>query len=528
MQLAWDLGKYYCAYPEVILSGGKDARFSLAWHESAHRASDNLKGSEPMSRNAIVARYLPGFGDTFICDGRSNAKFSVPWFRCGKWIRIDIETQNEPLTIEKIELVETRYPVELESTFECDDKTLSSIREISMRTMQMCCHEMLFDCPFYEQQMYPGDTRIQLNVLTAASRDERMIKRAIELFDISSRDDGQCPFNWPTRGIQEGATYTLCYLLMYGDYAMNHADKEWLKARIPGMRRTISGMEIYENEDGLLENLPGWLFVDWVEGWQGDGTVPGGRNYSGPNAVHNLLWILAMQSVAKTERALGNELQAKYWEEKIEKLKPVILSKFWCDKRQLISDTHEKKHFSEHAQCLALIGDVLPDDRAALAWKHLIEDKNLKRCTVYFSYYLFETYFKFGRGDLFLKRLDLWRTYIKKGLTTTQEAPDGGKNGQDESRSDCHAWGAHPIIFMQTGLAGISSAAPFFEKVLIKPSPAGLKHIKTSHPHPKGWIYVDLDFSSSKVKGSITTPVEGKFVYQGKTLELKKGLNELK
>ena len=527
MQIAWDLGRYYCAYPEVVLSGGKEAKFSINWHESAHRATDNKKGSEPGSRNIIVGRYLPGYGDTFISDGRTNAKFSVPWFRCGKWIRIDIETKDEPLTVEQIELVETRYPVELESTFESDDKTLSPIREISMRTMQMCCHEMLFDCPFYEQQMYPGDTRVQLNVLSAVSRDDRIIKRAIELYDLSSRDDGQCPFNWPTRGTQEGATYTLCYLLMYGDYVMNHNDIEWLKARVPGMRRSISGFEIYENKEGLLENLPGWLFTDWVQGWNGDGTVPGGRHGDGVNAVHNLLWVLAMQSVAKTERALGNELQAKYWEEKIEKIKPIIINKFWCDKRQMISDTPDKLNFSEHAQCLALIGDVLPKDKAQLAWKNLIEDKTLKRCTVYFSYYLFETYFKFGRGDLFLKRLDLWRSYVKKGLTTTQEAPDGGKNGQNESRSDCHAWGAHPIWFMQTGLAGIASDAPFFKKVIIKPCPGDLKYIKATHPHPTGWIKVDLEFKNNKATGSIHTPVEGSFVFGGQTIELKVGLNEI-
>jgi hypothetical protein len=526
MQIAWDLGRYYCAYPEVVLSGGKGARFSVNWHEAARRGTDDLKGVEPNSRDAIVGRYLDGFGDTFVSDGRATAKFSVPWFRCGKWVRIDIETKDAPLTVKNITLVETRYPLEMESVFDSDDKSLDSIRRIGARAMQMCCHEMLFDCPFYEQQMYPGDTRVQLNVLSALSRDERIIKRAIELYDLGTRDDGQCPFNWPTRGTQEGATYTLCYLLMYGDYAMNHADVEWLKARIPGMRRTVSGMELYENKDGLLENLPGWSFMDWVPEWK-SGVSPNGLVGQGVNAEHNLFWILAMQSVAKTERALGNELQAKYWEEKIEKLKPVIVKTFWCEERGLLSDTPEMKEFSEHAQCLALIGDVLPADKAKTAWKHLIEDKDLKRCTVYFSYYLFETYFKFGRGDLFLKRLDLWRTYVKKGLTTTQEAPDSGKNGQFESRSDCHAWGAHPIWFMQTGLAGITPAAPFFAKVSVKPAPGALKNIKATHPHPKGWIKVNLKFDGAKASGTVETPVDGVFEYGGRTVELKAGVNNL-
>ena len=528
MQIAWDMEGYYCVYPEVTLSGGKGAKFAICFAEAAKRGDNNLKTSEPGSRGKIVGRYLPAFGDTFVSDGRKGAAFSSPWFRCGKWVRIDIETKDEPLDVDSIVVVESRYPVELRSTFATpDDPSLEGIRRISARTMQMCCHEMLFDCPYYEQQMYPGDTRVQLNVLSAMSRDDRMIKRAIELYDLGTRDDGMCPFNWPTRGLQEGGSYTLCYLRMYGDYVMNHADREWLRARLPGLRKSMAGMEYYENKEGLLENLPGWNFMDWVVGWDGDGTAKGCRAGEGVNAELNLYWILAMRSAAVTERALGNELQAKYWDEKRALLANKVVEKFWSDERGLLADTPAKKNFSEHAQCLALIGDVLPKDKAETAFRHLVEDADLRRCTVYFSFYLFETYFKFGRGDLFLKRLDLWRDYIKKGLTTTQEAPDSGKNGQHESRSDCHAWGAHPIWFMQTGLAGIKSDAPFFEKVRVAPCPGGLKSLKATHPHPKGWIRVDLSFEGGKAAGTVETPVPGVFAFGGEEKKLEKGMNRL-
>ncbi|MBR1920607.1 MAG: DUF4886 domain-containing protein [Kiritimatiellae bacterium] len=529
MQFAWDLGDYYCAYPEVRLSGGKGARVAVCFSEAARRGDTHRKTGETDSRGQIAGRYLAAFGDTFVSDGRDGAVFSAPWFRCGKWCRVDVETKDEPLTVDALALVESRYPVELESAFlSPDDPSLGGVRRICARAMQMCCHEMLFDCPFYEQQMYPGDTRVQLNVLSAMSRDDRIIKRAIEIYDLNTRDDGQCPFNFPTRGVQEGASYTLCYLLMYGDYAMGHADRDWLRARLPGLRKSMAGMECYENAEGLLENLPGWNFMDWVVGWDGDGTAPGCRAGDGVNAELNLYWNLAMLSAARTERALGNELQAQYWEEKSRKLKAKIVETFWSDERGLLADTPKKRDFSEHAQALALIGDVFASDEAARGvFGRLVDDPDLKRCTVYFSYYLFEAYFKFGRGDLFLKRLDLWRDYVRKGLATTQEAPDSGKNGQNESRSDCHAWGAHPIWFMQTGLAGIRPDAPFFGRVRIAPCPGGLKSIKATHPHPKGWIAVTLSFDGEKASGTIETPVPGTFVYGGRTVELVEGLNIL-
>ena len=518
VQLAWHLGRYICAYPVLKTKGGEGARVSWNWTESPRDAETKRKAQ----RNEIVGNFLQGYGDTFVMTGGEEA-FSTPWFRCGLWCRLDIETKDAPLEITDLTLIENRYPVEMESSFaSTDDASLQDIRRICARAMQMCCHEMLFDCPFYEQQMYPGDTRVQLLVLSALSRDDRIIKRAMEIYDYATRDDGQCPFNYPTRGTQEGFTYTQCYLLMFGDYAMNHADREWLRCRLPGMRKSMSGCELYENEEGLLDNTPGWNFQDWTTEWH-DSAVPGSHNGHRINSFANMMWLLDMQSAAKVERALGNEFQAKYWEAKAEKLKAAIIAKFWDAKRSLIADTPEKKTYSEHCQAMAILGDLLPKAETDAMFKHLVEDSDLARTTVYFSYYLFEAYFKMGRADLFQKRLDLWRGYVAKGITTLSEAPDSGKNGQSEARSDCHAWGAHPIWFMQTGFAGISSAAPWFERVRIAPQPGTLKDLKCRHPHPKGWIDVDLKFDGGFMKGIVSTPVPGTIVYGGQSLELEPG-----
>jgi hypothetical protein len=215
---------------------------------------------------------------------------------------------------------------------------------------------------------------------------------------------------------------------------------------------------------------------------------------------------------------------AQYWDNKRERLGEAIVARFWDQERGLLADSDKREHYSEHAQCLAILADILPRDKRMRAFQHLVEDEDLKRCTVYFSYYLFETYFKFGRGDLFRKRLDLWRSYLKKGLTTTQESPDSEKQ---EVRSDCHAWGAHPIWFMQTGLAGIRSDAPFFARVCVQPSPGGLRDIEATHPHPDGWIKVNLKFERGKVSGTVTTPVPGRFVWRGKEVPLVVGENTI-
>ena len=297
----------------------------------------------------------------------------------------------------------------------------------------------------------------------------------------------------------------------------------------------MAGCELYENADGLLEKTPGWNFMDWTVEWH-DSAVPNSDNGHALNSFVNLFWLLDMQSAAKAERALGNDLQAQYWEEKAARLKERIVETFWNPERSLLADTPLQRDadgeilpntYSEHQQALALITDCLPRDMAEACFAHLIADADLARTTVYFNYYLFEAYFKMGRGDLFLKRLDLWRDYVKMGVTTLLEQPDAGKSDKDESRSDCHAWGAHPIWFMQTGLAGIQSDAPFFRKVRIAPCPGGLREIRASHPHPDGRISVRMKFGKDWAMGTVETPVPGVFVYGDRTVELKPGANEL-
>ncbi len=525
-KILWDLDRYICAYPEAVVKGGKGGKMTWKWAESLRGPSSDpkIKGKFKGNRAEWEGKTFDGFGDRFVFDGRARATFRPPWFRCGRWCELVVTAGAEPVTIEDLALIETRYPVECESAFETpDDPTLADVQRICARGMQMCCHEMLFDCPFYEQQMYPGDTRVQLNILSAMSSDDRMIRRAIEIFALNRRDDGTVPFNYPTRGVQEGASYTLCYLGMYADYLMNHANRDWLRARLPAMTDTLRSFALYERADGLIANLPGWSFMDWVLGWKA-GCAQGSRR-GGANAELNFFYLAALQGAARIEEAFGNSHLAAHWTEKAAKLKTAIVAKFFDEKRGLFASDEAHKVFAEHAQSLALLADVFEGARAQALFDKLVTEPNLDRTTVYFSYYLFETYFKFHRADLFLKRLDLWKGYVKLGATTCLEMPEGP--GYD-SRSDCHAWGAHPLWFLRTGVAGIRSAAPFFERVRIAPQPGGLKSFRASYPHPSGkMIAVDLAFANGRATGIVTTPVPGVFTFGDQTLDLAPGTTKI-
>ena len=161
--------------------------------------------------------------------------------------------------------------------------------------------------------------------------------------------------NCPTRGIQDAFGFTCCEVMMFGDYAWNHTNHDWLKARLPGMNHTLMGMEDFLDEDGLLGKTPGWNFVDWVSSWW-DGVPPDGDTES-PNAEINLQYLHAILSAAITEEAMGDTTLAAHWRARAERLKGAIRRTFWCEDKALFASNVGKTAFSEHAQCLALLAD---------------------------------------------------------------------------------------------------------------------------------------------------------------------------
>lgn len=526
LRILWDLGDYWCAYPELSTSGGKRAKIAWSWAESLYTgdsfdwhtlASEERKGTT--SRAKWEDKYFYGFKDVFCPDGRLQATFTTPWWRCGRWCQIEIETASEPLTLEDVRLVETRYPLAEDGRFACDDPTIADVERLCRRGLEMCMHEMYFDCPYYEQQMYGGDTRLQMLIASTLSADGRLTRQGFRLFEMSQRDDGRVSMNYPTTWLQESTTYSLLWTLMLGDTALWHDDAAWVRARMPAARKMLFGIEACVDADGLVRDLPGWSFMDWVPEWN-FGVSPGGGFGGDGSACENLLYLLALRSAAFVEETLGETEMAGRWRRRADALAQRINAAFWCEARGMVADTAAQDRFSEHAQCLAILADALPLDRAKRAFDGLVSSGDIARCTVYFSHYLFETYFRFGRGDLFLKRLDLWRDFAKQDLKTPLEAPG-------DARSDCHAWGAHPLYHFRTGLAGIRPTSAGFASAEIAPCPGGLKRIEASVPTPHGTISIDLHFDGDSVRGTVTVPekLTATFKWRGTTSRLASGRN---
>lgn len=519
-RVLWDLDNYYCAYPELRIKGGRGAEVRWGWTESLRNVSNGRKGDRAAFDCKRVERAVT---DVFKADGRDDACFTTPWWRCGRWCELSFATADDPLVIQSLAITETRYPMESQASFECDDNSLADVQRICTRGLQMCMHEMYFDCPYYEQHMYPGDGRVEFLLTAAVNSDERLVRQCMTLFDEARLPNGLVPMNFPSRMRQVSATYTMCWIDMFKDYLLWRSDREWLKARLPGIEAALAGLRRYEDADGLIRNLPGWSFSDYTPDWH-NGVSPDGE--TGLSAMNSLQYVSALRNAAAVADEFGEERLAELWRARAGRTAEAVMRTFWDEGRGLMADTVRHDLYSEQAQCLAILSGTLVGEKREAAFRGLVECKDLTPVTQYFAHYLFETYFAFGRTDLFLKRLDAWRGFVRDNMCTLLEMP---ATPEKEARSDCHAWGAHPLYHLHANVLGVRPAAPFFAKVRISPRPGPLTHVKARTPHRYGLIVSDLRFAHGAATGTIELPqgLFGVFEFGKQRIELKPGVNEI-
>lgn len=529
------------AYFNLGFSGGRDATVSVAYAEALYipaptpepspeelaripaeyRRMARMPRTEGKgNRNEVDGKIFIGREDRIISDGSESQSFTTLSWRTYRYVRLQVETADEPLTIDRIDGTFTGYPFTWDASIDTDRQELKDILEIGWRTARLCAVETYMDCPYYEQLQYLGDTRIQALVTLYNSADDRLVKNFLYLADISRSADGITKSRYPTTIPQHIQPYALSYIYALHDYMMYGKDVDFVMDLLPGAEQIIHYFQRYRLPDGRVKNLPGWNFSDWVNDspdWNYGAPLKGA---DGCSINMDMQLLLAYQMMADMEEVRGNTWQAGEYRKEAEKLAASVKKAYWNPARGLFADRAEQDHYSQHGNALAILCGIVDDPRA-LAEK-LLTDKSLNQCTIYYKFYLHEAYVKAGLGNEYLNWLDTWRENIAMGLTTWGE--DANVFG---TRSDCHAWGASPNIELFRTVLGIDSDAVAFRRVRIEPHLGDLKEIGGTMPHPSGEISVHYQVKGKKLQAEITLPagVEGQFVWKGERHLLQGGKN---
>lgn len=508
------------AYVNLLFSRGKDAGISLSYAESLYDHVGN-GGTRKGNRNDVDGKEFSGRKDSIVSNGDPSQSFTSLYWRTFRYIRMIVQTKDEPLIIEDLYGMFTGYPFKQNALFTSDKKEISQILNIGWRTARLNAMETYFDCPYYEQLQYIGDTRIQTLISYYNSGDDRLARNAINLMDHSRLTEGVTLSRYPTHSTQVISTFSLWYIGMLHDYWMYRADTNFVKDKLTGARSILNFFSKYQGADGSLANTPYWTFVDWAGGknWF-VGSPPKGND--GSSAILDLQLLIAYQWAAEMESRMGLHDFSLMYRKKASQLAQTIRNKYWNTSKKLFADTKEKDLYSQHANSLAILAGLVKPNELQDVCKNLLHDSSLTQCSIYFKYYLHQALIKAGLGNDYQNWLDIWRDNIKMGLTTWAE-----ESNLQTTRSDCHAWGASPNIEYFRTVLGIDSDAPGFTKIRIEPHLGDLKNVVGEMPHPNGKIAVEYSFLKNRWKIKINLPrkTSGTFVWKNKSYKLKEGGN---
>jgi hypothetical protein len=118
-----------------------------------------------------------------------------------------------------------------------------------------------------------------------------------------------------------------------------------------------------------------------------------------------------------------------------------------------------------------------------------------------------------GRATAIRRLLQTWRDLLKLNYTTWPES-------RGDTRSDTHAWSAHPTADLLGVVAGIRPGAPGYARVRIAPVLGDLTSLDAAAATPKGVVSVKYKVEGGKLTAVIDRPaaLPGEFVWKGQTI----------
>ncbi|MFL5508883.1 MAG: alpha-L-rhamnosidase C-terminal domain-containing protein [Gemmatimonadaceae bacterium] len=504
------------AYPILETSGGVGSAVRLTYAE----ALVDAKGQKG-NRNEIDGRTIRGVHDVFLPDGGSHRRFTTLYWRSFRYIQLDITTRDEPLRVHDLHGIFTAYPFVERGRFASDLPWLADIWRMNWNGARIGAFETYMDTPYWEQLQYVGDTRIQGLISLYVAGDDRLVRQAIEHFDLSRIPEGLTTSRYPSSLTQIIPPFSLIYVAMVHDYFMHRDDRAFVRARLPGIRGILDWYARHVDSTNMLGAMPYWNYVDWTPRW--DRGVPP-RADAGHSSTISLLYVYALQRAAELEETVGMRGAAADYRARAQSIRAAVSARAWDSARGLFRDAPDTSTWSQQTNVLAILADAVPTGMERAVMERVLDDTTITPASYYFSFYTLEALRKAGLADRYIEQLAPWRTMLKLGLTSAPENPE-------PTRSDTHAWAAHPNYGLLATVLGVRPSSAGFRTVSISPALGPLHHAEGRIPHPLGDI--DVRFVREGERGlnaEITLPpgLSGQLEWRGQRRQIHEGRQVLR
>ena len=207
--------------------------------------------------------------------------------------------------------------------FECDDKKIEQIMEAARHTFAHNAVDLLTDCPSRERAGWLSDSffsSVAERVFTGDNKVERAFLQNYILADKSGHPKGMIPRCYPADYYEEDGfipNWSLWYILEIYKYFTQYGYDETVEKSRANVEGILNYFVDFENEFGVLEDLKGWIFVEWSAANNSD-------HVNGINVPSNACYYASLLAAAKVYGIKGLK-------EKAEKVKDYLLKNAYVD-----------------------------------------------------------------------------------------------------------------------------------------------------------------------------------------------------
>lgn len=409
-----------------------------------------------------------------------------------------------------------QYPDVKGGSFLCSDHDLNEIYEAARTNLRQNTFDAFLDCPGRERGAWASDSFWTARTARLLFGDTKVERAHLENFladSVGTYFPDFVPACYPA---QEGClihNWTIFLGLELYEYYRRTADRQFCKDRAAQVERLVGTLSKYENQFGLLENLPEIVYVD--------GTTASDSLYNKPIST------ATNANYAVMLRRLGEIYNRMDWIKKAEAILGIIRGV--C----VIQDTGDFGHYvpdafsfdgngnitrgtrsSEGAQYVCMWRDLMDRDKLPGFFRMMFEEFGvnplvplststrfvLRMDMVFGMCTRFEVLHKFGEHEKLMSEMRRLYTYM------LDHGPGTLWEGWSIDSNVNHGYPSHAAVWLFKAFLGLNIPDEVEKTIDIAPHPCGLKWAKGYTVAGAGVVSVSWKNDAENFELAVTVP----------------------
>ena len=437
-------------------------------------------------RPHYAKNFLVNAAERRICAG-GRSRMETFNARGLRYLELAVSRHDTDVVFHRVGVVEQRYPLEKRGSFRCSDEFYNTLWEYGWRTLQLCCEDVLTDCPWRERALYGGDMLAEMATLAVASGDLRLVRRCAEIFLQSWNPEtgmmqSMAPMERERTPLYE---YPVLVFMACEWYCRLSGDLDFAVRARPVFSGMFAGLMRTRNKQGLFPARHP-LFIEH-----------GYPERTGVVCTFNALMVGALHAWARMQSTLGLTAEAAESRDHAQKLERLVDGAFWNMRKNAYADSIRADKPTDSCGIAAgawmMLFSAVTEQRASHQVSRMRQairyfDPQHEEDTVssYGAFYLLGALYKHGCET----EAEAWMKTIYADMLRHSTGPLW--EHANPLKSLTHAWSTAPNFYLSTRVLGVRLGFPEVEPetVVIAPQSGSITWAEGTVPHPAGEIYV--------------------------------------